>query len=117
MTQTLAADANGDLYLGADGKIAVLSGLAAVQQLCDATARTLLGECMFNVDEGLPYFQAVWTGVPNLAQYEAALRSAITAVDGVLSITDLALSHSGDKLSYSMSISTVYGAGAASGSV
>lgn len=109
MTQTFAADANGDWFLGPDGNLSILTGRPAVIQLCQAAARTLLNEMMFRQGDGLPYFEAVWTGAPNLTQYETALRAAFLAVQDVTSVSDIALTQTGDELDYVAQINTIYG--------
>lgn len=78
MTQTLSCNvnnnpslgANNDIYLNDQGNISMSYDLDALLQECSQVARTLLGEMIFNVDLGVPYFQTVWIGVPNVAQFK-----------------------------------------------
>lgn len=109
MTLTFAVDANNDLYLGTDDRLAMVTGAAAVGQACAHAAKTILGEMVLATDEGLPYFEAVWNGTPNLAVFEAALRTALLEVDGVTDITALSMVVSGGVLTYAATIVTVYG--------
>lgn len=115
MTRTIASDSNNDLYLADDGNLAIVTGLDAVLQAAQQAAQTIKGEMVFDVEEGLPNFDTVWSGRPSLPVWEAHLRRAILAVDGVQSITELILSVSDNVLSYSATISTIYGAGAING--
>lgn len=115
MTTTLAADSNGDLFLDGGGNLAWLSGLAAVEQTCAEAARVRLGELVLQTDEGLPFFDAVFTGSPNIATFEAALRAALVAVDGVTGVDALVISQAGNTLSYTAEIATVYGPGKVNG--
>ena len=115
MTTTLASDENGDLFLGDDGNIAMLSGLPAVEQRCAEAARTRLSELVLQTDEGLPFLESVFTGSPNIATFENALRAALVAVDGVSAVTALTIGQAGAILNYAAEIDTVFGPGQVSG--
>lgn len=115
MTRTFGIDANGDLVLDDGGGLAVLSGLRAVLQNCETAARTLLNEMVLAQGEGLPYFEAVFTGRPNVAVFETALRVRLLAVADVRGILTLTTRLSGDRFSYSATIRTAYGEGEISG--
>lgn len=115
MTQTLAVDADNDLFIGADDRLAIVFGVTAVEQAAAHAAKTILAEMVLATDQGLPYFEAVWVGQPNIAQFEVALRAAITAIDGVIAITALTIEQVGEQLQYSMVIETIYGAGEVNG--
>lgn len=115
MTRSLAIDANNDLYLDDADGIAVVTGLAAALQNCKTAARTLQGEMVFAADEGIPYFQAVWVGQPNLAVFEAAMRQRLLAVADVTGIVEFTTRLEGNDLRYDATISTVYGEGAING--
>jgi hypothetical protein len=82
-TQTFAVNANNDLYVDNEGNIAIVFDIQAVLQNCEHAIKTRLGEMVLQVNGGLPYLEAVFVGVPNIPQYEAAARAAILAVQGV----------------------------------
>lgn len=109
MTTTLGTDANNDLYIAKDGRLAVLTGVDAVQQACEQAVKAILGEMVFSADTGMPDFQLIWDGNPNIGQYEAYLRQTILSVDGVEAITTLQISVQGDILMYTATIQTIYG--------
>lgn len=115
MTQTFAADANNDLFLGKNGNLAIVSGLEAVLQNCAHLAKSLLGEMVLETDQGLPYRETLWTGAHNVAQFEAALRAGLLGVDGVSEITSLNINQVGNTLKYAADIVTIYGAGSVNG--
>jgi hypothetical protein len=115
MTRTFAVDDNNDLYLGAGGNLAIVSDLDAVLLVCAAKARTRLGEMVLQVDGGLPYFEDVFTGQPNTANFETALRAALLSVDGVTQISSLTITQAGNALNYVAEIVTVYGPGVIDG--
>lgn len=114
MTQTFAVNSNNDLYIGKDGNLAIVSGLEAVLQNCEHAAKTTLGELVLQTNVGIPDFQVVWNGVPNIQQFDAALRQALLAVDGVVEVVSLITTRDADKLVYQATIRTIYGSGAIS---
>lgn len=115
MTRTLSSDSNNDLYIGADGSLAVASGLSAVLQVCAQVAKTQLGEMVYAVDQGLPNFAAVWNGAPNLGQFESYLRRNLEAVPDVVRVDSVTIDAEGDALVYQATIVTTYGPGAING--
>lgn len=115
MPKTFANNANNEWYVGPDGNLVMLTGADAVAGICARVAKTRLGEMILNIDRGIPNFQTVWVGAPNIPQFEAALRQAIMRVPGVTEILDLDTTISNNVLSYTMTILTPYGTRAVSG--
>lgn len=115
MTKSFAVDSNNDLVIGQDDKLVMSTGLDAVLQNCAHAAKTILGEMVLQVNEGLPYFEAIWIGAPNFAVWEAAFRRRILAVEGVTGIVSLEIISQAGVMSYVASISTVYGSGVLNG--
>lgn len=109
MTKMIAVDSNNDIYVKNDGNLAINNDLAAVSQNCENAVKAQLGEMIFAVDRGVPNFQTIWNGSPNLAQFEASLRQTILQVEGVLEITDLTTRVDGGILFYIATIQTIYG--------
>ena len=109
MTQTFGVNSNNDVYIGPDGNLVVRSGEQAVLTACANAAKAQLGEMQFATENGIPNFQTVWVGAPNLAIFEAYLRRALEGVDGVIEVTELTTAVSDGNLSYKATIRTVYG--------
>lgn len=109
MTLSLAVNTRNDLVIGADGNLSFTSDLAAITQAAQHAAQTMLGEMIYAADEGLPNFEVIWSGRPNLPQFDAYLRRAILAVDGVQQIVELTSDASGGVLNYRAVIQTVFG--------
>lgn len=115
--QTLAANVNdnitgvafNDLYLDGDGNIAMSFDIQAALEACAQAAQTLLGEIVLDTTQGIPYFQTIWAGVPNVAQYNAALRNALLGVPNVLEVVSLITSQDANTLNYSAVIRTSFG--------
>ena len=115
MARTLSVNANNDIYLDHLGNLSVSFDLQAVLQDCAQKAKTRLGECVFNTNVGIPFFETVWIGTPNIPQFQAALRAAFLSVDGVVEVISLMTSQIDDRLTYTAVIRTIYGAGGISG--
>ena len=112
MTQTFSVNEFNDIYIGEDGNLSLSFGLRAVEQACEQAAKTQLGEMIYQTNQGIPNFQTIWSGGnPNIAQFDAALRVAILAVNGVTGIQSLNISASNNTLSYTAQINTIYGPG------
>ena len=103
-------DSNNDFTLS-NKDIAMTDDLQAVMTNCESAAQTLLFEQLYNYENGLPNFELIWNGNPNLRQYEVALRSALLKVDGVLKIISLNAKMENNILSYKAVIETQFGLG------
>jgi hypothetical protein len=109
MTKTFATNANNDLYIGKDGNLVIQTGLLAVRDACSTAAKAQLGEMVLDTTRGIPNFQTVWIGAPNIPQFEAALRSTLEAVADVVRVVSLNSSISNGTLTYTAVILTTYG--------
>lgn len=107
---TLTFDGS-DLTIGGNGDLIMVTGLDAVLNDASRAAKTLLGEMVLAVDEGIPYFQVVWNGSPNLNQFQASFRARLLNVPGVVEIVSLSLGQLASTLAYRAVIRTIYGTG------
>lgn len=117
MTRTLAVNSNNDIFVGADGSLAVATAREAVLNCCAQAAKTQLGEMIYAVDQGLPNFGAVWNGAPNVGLFEAYLRRNLQAVPDVVSVNSVTIDATGSALIYVATIQTTYGPGIISNGV
>ena len=115
MTKTLGTNAKNDLYLGPDGNVVMLSGIAAVLAACASVARSQPREMVLAQQAGLPNFQTVWVGVPNLEIWKQYLRKQLENVSGVVEVQALGAEIRGNTVSYSATIKTQYGEGTLNG--
>lgn len=119
--QTFAVNENNDLYIDDNGNIAIVYNQEAILQACKQAALTLLGEMVLQTNQGIPYMQAVWVGVPSIPAFEGALRASWLSVSGVTGISQLTTivgpymppgtNISITALSYSATINTIFGTG------
>ncbi len=107
MTQSIALK-NGDIYLDSSGNLAFVTGLQACEQNCQTAMLALQGEMMYAADAGLPYAAVAWENYrPQL--FQPAARSVIMQVQDVLGVISFTQELNGNTLSYTATISTIYG--------
>ena len=112
MVQTFGQNANGDVYIGPDGNLVILSGLPAVEAACATASLAQLGEEVLTTGNGLPNFQAVWVGVTNIPLWQSYLRNTLQNVEGVTQVTSISARQNKNTLGYTAAIQTQYGQGA-----
>ena len=109
MTTTVATNAHNDIYILPNGNLSITTGQDAVLQACATASKLQLGEAIYQTNLGIPNFEVVWNGTPNLAIFETYLRQALLSVDGVITVTSLNISVSKNVLSYQAQIESAFG--------
>lgn len=109
MTRSVLTNESNDIYLDANGNLAFSAGLPAVQQACMNVSRASLGEEIFATGNGIPFFQAVFVGVPNIQAFESSLRAALLSVPDVISVQSLTTTIQNNVLSYTAVIESTDG--------
>lgn len=111
MAQTFTTNANNDIFILPNGNLSISFDLEAVLQLCKTGVQALLGEMVLAVDQGIPDFQTVWNGVPNIPQWEAAVQTTVLNTENVIQILNLTTTIANNTLNYTMTVLTTYGVG------
>lgn len=111
MTKTFSVNAQNDIFINQHGLLEVSNGIEAVLYACKTAAQAQFKEMIYNFSNGVANFQTVWRNVANTAQFEASVRKAILAVDGVTGIQNFTASVQNNQVAYSATIQTVYGTG------
>ena len=96
--RTLAVNGSNDLHLDRTGALAIAQGPDALAQTATQYVRALRGEMVFDTNRGTPLASTVWRGVPNIPQFEAALRRRLLSVAGVTAIVSLVTPREGEVL-------------------
>jgi hypothetical protein len=105
---SIGENAKRDIYLTGTKNLALVTGLDECGQSCKSAVEVVLGECVLNLDHGLPYDQTMWTQyLPR--SFEAAARKAILAVLNVQSVLSFDLQRAGDRATYQAVIKTNFG--------
>lgn len=106
---TIATDENNDIYLDEFGNLATVTGIAAIAQVCRNKVLTTYGELTYDVADGIPYFETIFTDPPNIELFQNAVVEALQNVEGVTRVKSFNYSVSGGTLSYTAEIVTAYG--------
>lgn len=109
MPQTFATNARNDIYLDANGNLAIAAGIIGCEQACQTASQAQLGEMVLAITSGVPNFQTVWNGSPNLSIFQAYLRNTLLSVKSVLSVISLSASVRDGTLFYTAQISSTFG--------
>ena len=109
MTTTFGTNASNDIYLDSSGNLAFLSGQSAVESACAVASQMQLGEAIYQTNLGLPAFETIFSGVPNVAIYESYLRTTLMNVPGVVSVTSITSKVENNTFSYTATIESVFG--------
>lgn len=84
MTNSLLLDIDTwDLVVDADGNIAVCSAPYSVAQDVACAIRTFVDEVIFNLDEGIPYFETILGHTPPLQLIQGQITAEALKVKGV----------------------------------
>lgn len=107
MTSTFKNDLSFDLVTES-GSLVLLSGDPAIAQNTVTAASTRRGECLLDVERGIPFDATVFSNL-KLPQFEAAVRAALRRVQGVTEITTFTAAQAGENLEYTAEIKTENG--------
>lgn len=107
MSISLALNENNDLFADSSGNLALVSGTDATRQDCETVMRCQAGECVLNLQRGVPTAATIWDEwLPK--QFEAAARAQLLTVPGVVSIQSFTLTRLGNVATYVAEILTIY---------
>ena len=111
MNRVFAENENNDVYLGSDNKLAINDDLPAVLQSAQAAVEIQKSEALYSQNNGMPNDSVIWSGTPNLPQFEFFARKQISNVPGVVNIENFIVTTIDNVLQYQATIKTIYGTG------
>lgn len=91
------------------GMINRVSGAQAVAINCQHEVQTIRGEDPFRQNKGMPNFQTVWNGTPDVLQFEFFLRQTLLAVAEVERVSNFKAEVVENVLNYAIDIETPFG--------
>jgi len=104
---TIGLNANRDLYIDGSGNLAILTGVDALAQSCQARVEAQLREMLYAYNQGMPMLDTVFRQ-QRLAQFVAAGRARILTVSGVIQVKSFVVTIQNGVLTYTASILTQY---------
>lgn len=102
-TNTLALNAQHDIYIDSNGILAVVKGADSILQNVVCILQLWLGEAEFDITRGVPYFQIMGQSL-TLGEVKALITPVILSVNGVSKINTLNISF--DRKTRKMTIDT-----------
>jgi hypothetical protein len=103
----IGTDSNNDIYQDANGDIALLSGVAALQQDCVHALQAQLREMVLAYDQGMPTMDDVFQSA-NLQKYSAVGITTLLAINGVTGVQSFVAQFVDGQMVYEADILTVY---------
>ena len=107
--KVFAENSKRDIYANSRNQIAFLTESEAVAQLVKSSIELQAGELIYNTSKGMPTDATVWSGTPNLLQFDFFAKKQIRSVNGVESIISFKSEIVGDKVRYETTVKTIYG--------
>ena len=117
MTQVFTENEDNDLFVGDNKQLGLLSGIQSTVQITKAAMELQLGEAIYSIALGIPTDRAVWSGNPDLQQFESFARSQIERISDVVEVKEFNALINDDVLEYTATISTIYGDTTVNGSL
>ena len=109
MLTIFAENENRDPYIDpTTGDLAVLTGAAAVGQLCKSRMEAQRYEMIYAMNQGMPTRAVAWDTF-NPQQFEAAARLILLDTVDVVSVESFSMSNDDNTLAYTAVIQTIYG--------
>lgn len=108
--RTFAISDTNDLVLGHNGRITIVTDLQAALACCKTAMQAQLGEMQYEMDKGIPYFDAAFNQF-NPAQFEAAARLRLLEATGVTTVQEFNITRVDNTMIYRATIQTIYGTG------
>lgn len=104
---TFAYDDNtSDLMLDRNGNLLMATGRQALSYITQNAIRTVRGELIFAVDQGVPYFTTIFASPPNLPMWEFYVKDTALSVPGVLAVTSFRHEIKNNAVNYEMVMET-----------
>jgi len=81
-----------DVVLDGSGNLNLTDPDMSIAQDVASAVRTFLGECWYNVNLGMPYFQTILGQAPPSSLVQAKIKGQALTIAGVLTVKTIALS-------------------------
>lgn len=106
--RSIAVNGKNDIYLGADGNLAMAVDLDAVSQGCEHAMKTQYQECVLNLSVGVKTLDTIWNDYKP-QQFEASARKNLALVPNVTGVRTFNVEQVGDEANYTAEIASTYG--------
>lgn len=106
---TIATNDSNDIYRDTSGNLAMLTDINALANVSRNVVLTNLGEPQYNQQDGIPYFETIFTDTPKIDLFQAAQISALEKLENVERVSNYEYEQSNGIFSYSLVEHTTFG--------
>lgn len=107
--QTISINENNDIYIDASGNLALTVDINALADISKNKALTTLGEPQFNQQDGIPYFETIFTDTPKIDLFQAALINSIENTENIERVSNFNYTQNNGVFSYTLTEQTTFG--------
>lgn len=107
--QTISINQNNDIYLDTSGNLAITLDIYALADISKNKVLTNLGEPEYNVLQGIPYFETIFTDTPKIDLFQAAIIETLENTDDIERVSNFEYTQNNGIFSYSLIEHTTYG--------
>ncbi len=107
--KTINTDKNNDLFVNAEGNIAIVDSADALANISKNAVLLNKGELEFNKQKGIPYFETIFADNANTDIFQANIVQTLENLDGVERISSFSYEIVDGVYSYSVEEITDYG--------
>ena len=107
--KTIATNSDNDIYIDSNGNLALLTDINALANISRNVVLTNLGEPEFNQQDGIPYFETIFTDTPKIDLLQAAQVAALKKLEDVNRVSNYEYNQSNGVYSYSLIEHTTFG--------
>lgn len=106
---TIATNSDNDIYIDSSGNLAMPTDINALANVSRNVVLTTLGEPEYNQQNGIPYFETVFTDTPKIDLLQAAQVATLEKLENVNRVSNYEYKQSNGVYSYSLIEHTTYG--------
>jgi len=107
--KTIATDSKNDLFINAQGNIAITKDIEALANISKNAVLVNQGELEFNKQKGVPYFETIFADSANTDMFQAHIIHTLEDLDGIERVAAFSYSVKDGVYSYSVEEITEYG--------
>lgn len=107
--KTIGTNQNNDIYIDSSGNLAILTDINALANISKNAILTTQGEPQYNQENGIPYFETIFTDTPSIDLFQAAQIATLENLENVNRVEEYNYSQANNIFSYSVKIDTTYG--------
>lgn len=106
---TIATNDSNDIYTDINGNLAMSKDINALANVSKNVILTTLGEPVYNQEDGIPYFETIFTDTPKIDLFQASQIAALERLEDVNRVSNYEYTQQDGVYSYSLVEHTTFG--------